>query len=171
MSSVYCIAKSEAQLDSILDRLRRNGFSAYDVSILFPDREGKRDFAVANSTKAPEGATVGAASGAVLGGALGWLVGVGSLAIPGLGPLIAAGPILAALSGVAAGGALGGISGGLIGLGVPEYEAKLYEGKLRSGNILISVHVEHPDRAEEVRRIFTEENAADISSGTEARVS
>src|SRR4030095_13155260 len=114
--------------------------SPNDISVLFPDKSGTRDFAHEQNTKAPEGAAAGAGTGGILGGALGWLVGIGTLAIPGLGPFIAAGPIMAALSGAAAGAALGGITGALLRMGIPEYEAQRYEGKLKEGNILISVH-------------------------------
>jgi hypothetical protein len=137
--AVFCLAKTEAQAIGIVDRLKAMGFSANDISVLFPDKTGTKDFAHEHHTKAPEGAVAGAGTGGILGGALGWLVGIGALAIPGLGPFIAAGPIMAALSGAAAGAMLGGVAGALIGLGIPEYEAKRYEGKIKEGNILISV--------------------------------
>lgn len=168
--AVFCIAKSEAQATSIVDQLKTAGFSNNDISVLFPDQSGTKDFAHEQHTKAPEGAATGAGTGGVLGGALGWLVGVGALAIPGLGPFVAAGPIMAALGGAAAGAALGGLSGALIGMGIPEYEAKRYEGKVKDGNILISVHTE--DRTEQARakEIFTRAGAEDISHTGEARV-
>jgi hypothetical protein len=168
--AVFCIAKSETQAASIVDQLKAAGFSNNDISVLFPDKSGTKDFAHEQHTKAPEGAATGAGTGGVLGGALGWLVGIGALAIPGLGPFIAAGPIMAALSGAAAGAALGGLSGALIGMGIPEYEAKRYEGKVKDGNMLISVHTE--DRTEQARakEIFTRAGAEDISSTGEARV-
>ena len=169
-SCVYAIANSDAQAVRIATRLKAAGFTPSDISILGPDRAGLRDMGTENATKAPEGAAAGAGTGAILGGALGWLAGVGALAIPGLGPLIAAGPILAALSGAAVGGAVGGLTGALIGLGVPEYEAKLYEEKLRSGNILMAVHVDDSEEAGLVRQILSEEKAEDISTGTEATV-
>lgn len=168
--AVYAIAKTEAQAVRIANRLRTSGFSPSDISMLFPDSGASRDLGHANSTKAPEGAATGAATGAVLGGALGWLVGAGALAIPGLGPFIAAGPILAALSGAFAGGAVGGATGGLVGLGIPEYEAQLYEGRLREGNILIAVHTDDMEESGRVREIFSEEQAEDISTGSEASV-
>src|SRR4029077_19156443 len=118
------------------------GFPSNNISVLFPDKATTRDFAHEKHTKAPEGATIGAGTGGVVGGALGWLVGIGSLAIPGVGPFIAAGPIMAALGGAAVGATVGGLAGTLVGLGIPEYVAKQYEGKLREGNILISVHAE-----------------------------
>lgn len=170
MSSVYCIVKSEDQATRIVDSLRGSGFTTDDISVLFPDQAGTRDFAVDNSTKMPEGAAVGAGAGALAGGAFGWMLGIGALAIPGMGPLIAAGPIMAALSGMAAGGALGGLSGALVGLGIPEYEAQQYEGKLREGNILLSVHTDSGEESSRVRQIFTDHNAEDISTGAEASV-
>ena len=133
--AVFGIAKSVAQAERIADGLKAAGFSGDDISVLFPDKEGTRDFAHEQHTKAPEGAATGAGTGGVLGGALGWLVGIGSLAIPGVGPFIAAGPIMAALAGAAVGAAAGGLAGALVGLGIPEYEAKRYEGKIREGNI------------------------------------
>jgi len=169
-SCVYCVAKTDAQAVRIANRLRNAGFSAGDISILAPDRGGVRDLAHENATKAPEGATAGAGAGAVLGGALGWLAGVGALAIPGLGPLIAAGPILATLSGAAVGGAVGGLTGSLVGMGIPEYEARQYESKLREGNILMCTHVDDSEEAARVRQILSEEKAEDISTGSEAAV-
>jgi hypothetical protein len=169
-SCVYGMAKTDAQAVRIATRLKAAGFTPSDISILAPDRAGLRDLGTDNSTKAPEGAATGAGTGAILGGALGWLAGVGALAIPGLGPLIAAGPILAALSGAAVGGTVGGLTGALVGLGIPEYEAKQYEEKLRGGNILMSVHVDDSEEAGLVRQIMTEEKAEDISTGTEAGV-
>ena len=169
-SCVYALATSDAQAVRIANRLRNCGFSADDISIVTPDRAGSRDLGHQDSTKAPEGATAGAGTGAILGGALGWLAGVGALAIPGVGPLIAAGPILATLSGMAAGSAVGGLTGALVGMGIPEYEAQQYEGKLREGNILMCVHVDDSEEAGKVRQVFTEEKAESISTGTEASV-
>src|SRR5437667_3050123 len=140
--AVFCLSDSEAQAQSIVTQLKNAGFSDNDISVLFPDKTGTKDFAHEQHTKAPEGAVSGAGTLGVLGGALGWLAGIGALTIPGLGPFIAAGPIMAALSGAAVGAAVGGISGALIGFGIPELEAKQFEGKLRQGNILISVHTE-----------------------------
>src|SRR5215510_10004096 len=152
--AVFCIARSEAQAITIVERLRAAGFSNNDISVLCPDKAGTRDFAHEQHTKAPEGAATGAGAGGVLGGGLGWLVGIGSLAIPGVGPFIAAGPIMAALSGAAVGAAFGGLTGALIGLGIPEYEAKQYEGKIRDGNILISVPTEDGDELRRAKKIF-----------------
>lgn len=167
---VYCIAKNDGQAIRIANRLSRSGFAPDDISVVAPDPQSRRDVGHRNSTKAPEGAAAGASAGAVLGGTVGWLTGIGALAIPGVGPLIAAGPILATLSGLAVGGTLGGFTGTLIGLGLPEYEAFQYEGHLREGNILISVHTDIAEDAERVREIFVDEDAADISQGREARV-
>src|SRR2546421_7098137 len=143
--AVFCLAQTEAQALMIVDQLRAAGFASNDISVLFPDTTGTKDFAHEQHTKVPEGAATGAGTGGVLGGALGWLVGIGALAIPGLGPFIAAGPVMAALSGAAAGATLGGLTGALIGWGIPEYEAKRYESKVREGNILVSVHSENSD--------------------------
>lgn len=168
-TSVFCIAKNETQTTNIISRLRAAGFAGNDISVLFPDRSGTRDFAHEQHTKAPEGAATGAGAGGVLGGVVGWLAGVGALAIPGLGPFIAAGPIVAALSGAALGAAVGGLTGALIGMGVPEFEAKRYEGKIKDGNILISVHAVDSEQSQAARRIFEEENAEDISSSGESK--
>jgi hypothetical protein len=168
--AVFCLAKTEAQAITIVDQLKAAGFSSNDISVLFPDKTGTKDFAHEQHTKAPEGAATGAGAGGVLGGGLGWLVGIGALAIPGLGPFIAAGPIMAALGGAAAGAALGGLTGALVGLGIPEYEAKRYEGKIKEGNILISVHTEDRDERARARRIFELAGAEDIADTAEARV-
>ena len=170
MTAVYALVTSDAQAVRIANRLRNSGFSPSDISILAPDRGGARDLGHANATKAPEGATAGASAGALLGGALGWLAGIGAIAIPGVGPLIAAGPILATLTGAAVGGTVGGVSGALVGLGIPEYEARQYEGKLREGNILLAVHAEDSEEAGRIRQIFSEEKAESISTGSEAAV-
>src|ERR1700722_17964256 len=157
--SVFCIATTREQADQIVAWLKDSGFSNNDISVLFPDKGTTRDFAHQKSTKAPEGAVAGAGTGGVLGGALGWLAGIGALAIPGLGPVMAAGPIAAALSGVAVGAAVGGIAGALVGMGIPEYEARRYEGKIRDGNILISVHPEGAAEIATARRIFEDADA------------
>jgi hypothetical protein len=168
--SVFCIATSQAQAEIIVDQLRAAGFSSNDISVLFPDKRGTQDFAHEQHTKAPEGATTGASTGGLVGGALGWLAGIGALAIPGAGPLIAAGPIMAALSGAAVGAAVGGIAGALVGMGIPEYEAKRYEGKIREGNILISVHTETSEEVSRAKQICEEAGARDISYSREASV-
>ena len=167
-TSVFCIASSESQAILIVDRLKASNFSNNDISVLLPDKSGTKDFAHEQHTKAPEGAATGGVTGGVLGGALGWLVGIGALAIPGVGPLIAAGPIMAALGGAAVGGAVGGITGALVGLGIPEYEAKRYEGKVRDGNVLISVHTEDSDEVKLAKKIFEQAGAEDISSTGES---
>src|SRR5438094_9969026 len=168
--SVFCLCDTAGQAESIVDGLRAAGFSNRDISVLFPDKSGTRDFAHEQHTKAPEGAATGAGTGGVLGGGLGWLVGIGALAIPGVGPFIAAGPIMAALAGAAVGAAAGGLTGALVGLGIPEYEAKQYEGKILKGNMLISVHTEDGDEVDRAKEIFKREGAQDISYTGEAAV-
>ena len=167
-TSVFCIAPSQMIASDIVSRLKKSGFADNDISVLFPDRSSSRDFAHETNTKAPEGAAAGAGAGGVVGGTLGLLAGIGLLAIPGVGPFIAAGPIMAALSGIAVGATVGGISGALIGLGIPEIEAKRYAGKINDGNILISVHAESSEEISTAKRIFEEERASDISTGSEA---
>jgi hypothetical protein len=169
--AVFCVATSATQADQIVDRLKDAQFSNNDISVLFPDKGTTRDFAHEKNTKAPEGAVTGAGTGGVLGGALGWIAGIGALAIPGVGPFIAAGPIIAALSGAAIGATVGGIAGGLIGLGIPEIEAKRYEGKVKAGNILISVHTENSEEIARAKEIFTLAKAQDICVTGEASTS
>lgn len=169
--AVFGIAKQRSQAEMIVNDLRDAGFSQNDISVLFPDTSGTRDFAHEKGTKMPEGAAAGATTGGVLGGALGWLTGIGALAIPGLGPFIAAGPIMAALGGAAIGAAAGGLTGALVGLGIPEYEAKQYEAKLREGNLLISVHTENGDEQKSAKEIFKRNGAADIAVSGEEHVS
>jgi len=166
--SAICIASSRYQAEEIIERLQEAGFSNNDISVLFPDKETTRDFAHEKNTKAPEGAITGVGTGGVIGGVLGWVAGIGALAIPGVGPFIAAGPIMAALSGAAVGATVGGIAGALIGLGIPEIEAKRYEGKIMAGNILISVHVEDSDDVKAAKNIFSEVGAQDICTTGEA---
>jgi hypothetical protein len=168
--AVFGIVKTENQAINIANQLQAAGFSPNDISVLFPDRTGTRDFAHEQHTKAPEGAAAGAGTGAVLGGALGWMVGLGSLAIPGLGPFIAAGPIMAALAGAGAGAAAGGLAGALIGMGIPELEAKQYEGKIKNGNILLSVHAEDGKQVTRAKEILKNGGAEDISYTGEASV-
>src|SRR6266404_2377658 len=165
---VFCIAKSESQAERIVERLQSSGFPNSEISILLPDREGKHDIGHVKATKAPEGATTGAATGGVTGGVIGLLAGIGALAIPGVGPFIAAGPIMAALGGAAIGGATGGIVGGLIGLGIPEIEAKRYEEKLKKGNYLIAVHTDESEDVDRAKRVFKTAGAEDISTVSEA---
>jgi len=169
--AVFCTAKNSGQAEQIVGLLKTARFTSNDISVLLPDRAGTKEFAVDNQTKAPEGAATGAGTGAVLGGSLGWLAGIGALAIPGLGPLIAAGPIMAALTGAAVGGTVGGVTGALIGLGIPEYEAKRYEGKLKGGHALISVHSENSAETDRAKKIFETAGAEDISTSREPSVS
>lgn len=168
--AIFCIATSEAQAETIVNQLKDAGFSYNDISVLFPDKAGTRHFAHEQHTKAPEGAAAGAGTGGIVGGALGWLAGIGVLAIPGVGPFIAAGPIMAALSGAAVGAAVGGVTGALVGMGIPEYEAKRYEGRIRGGNILISVHTEDAEENRRARGIFERAGAEDIAAAGEAGV-
>ena len=168
--AVFCIVRTEEQASNIVDDLQRAGFSNNDVSALFPDKGTSRDFAHEKKTKAPEGAATGAGVGALLGGTLGWLAGIGSLAIPGVGPLIAAGPIMGLLGGAAVGGAAGGLTGALVGMGMPELEAKQYDGKVRSGNILMSVHTDDRDEVSRAKEIFKRHGAQDISYTGESSV-
>ncbi len=168
--AVMGLVDTYAQAETIVSALRVEGFANDDISALFPDTKGTRDFAHENHTKAPEGAALGASAGGVAGGTFGLLAGIGAIAIPGLGALVAAGPIIAALSGAAAGAAMGGFTGALIGLGVPEVQAKLYEGKIKSGNILIAVHTEDRERRAVAKRTFEAGGARDIAVIGEDRV-
>jgi hypothetical protein len=166
--SVFCIATREDQANRIIDSLKAANFSNNDISVLFPDKGTTKNFAHQKNTKAPEGAVAGGGAGAAVGATLGWLAGIGMLAIPGIGPFIAAGPIMAALSGAAVGGAVGGLTGALVGMGIPEFEAKRYEGRIKSGNILISVHSEDADETSHAKKIFEDAGAEDISSAGES---
>lgn len=166
--AVFGIYHTREAAEEAVDALRRVGFRNTDISVLFPDNVGTKDFAHEKNTKAPEGATTGAASGAVAGGVLGWLAGIGVLAIPGIGPFIAAGPIVAALAGAGALGTVGGIVGALAGMGIPEYEAKRYEGRVKHGGILLSVHCDSHDWAKRGEEILKRSGAEDISSTHEA---
>ena len=168
--AVFGIATTYAQAETIVDSLKTAGFSNNDISVLLPDKDGTRDFAHEKNTKAPEGAATGAGTEGVVGGVLGWLAGIGSLAIPGVGPFVAAGPIMAALSGAAVGSAVGGLTGALVGSGIPEFEAKRYEGKLKQGNILISVHSRDSKETDRAEQILKQGHAQDISSATESSV-
>jgi Protein of unknown function (DUF3341) len=166
--SVFGIYSSRSGVENAVVALKDSGFQHSDVSVLLPENLGNREISTEKNTKAPEGAATGAGSGAVIGGTLGWLVGIGALAIPGLGPFIAAGPIMAALAGVGVGGAVGGVTGALVGMGIPEFEAKRYEGRLQKDGILVSVHC---DTSEEVKRgkdILQRTGAEDISTAGES---
>jgi hypothetical protein len=167
-TAVFGIYPAYASVEYGVDALRTAGFRNSDISVLFPENTGTKDFAHEKGTKAPDGATTGAGTGVVLGGALGWLAGIGSLAIPGLGPFIAAGPIMAALAGAGVGGVVGGLTGALVGMGIPEYEAKRYEGRVKEGGILLSVHSDNSDWTKRAKKILEETGAQDISSTGEA---
>ncbi|MEP7353053.1 MAG: quinol:electron acceptor oxidoreductase subunit ActD [Acidobacteriota bacterium] len=167
-TSVFGIYRTREQTASAVDQLREAGFRNTDLSALFPDNVGTKDFAHEKNTKAPEGTAIGAASGVLLGGGLGWLAGVGALAIPGLGPFIAAGPIMAALAGAGAGAVTGGLVGCLTGLGMPEYEAKRYEGRITQGGILLSVHCDNSDWVKRAKEILEASGAEDIASSGES---
>jgi hypothetical protein len=167
-TAVFGIYTSYEGVENAVDALKAAGFRNTDISVLFPENVGTKDFAHRKGTKAPEGASAGAGTGAVVGGALGWLAGIGALAIPGAGPFIAAGPIMAALAGVGAGGVVGGIAGALIGMGIPEYEAKRYEGRVKKGGILLSVHSDNSDWTKKAKEILDRTGAQDVSSAGEA---
>jgi hypothetical protein len=169
-NAVYCIARTRTQAETIVDGLKSSGFLNSEISVLMPDKTGTRDFAHEQNTKAPEGAVTGGVAGMGTGAILGWLAGIGTLAIPGVGPFIAAGPIMAALGGAAVGGAAGGVIGALVGMGIPELEAKLYDGKVRGGNILISVHTDNSDQVKTAKEIYKRAGAEDINSTSEASV-
>jgi hypothetical protein len=168
--SVIGIVETQIQAERIVDDLQQRGVASGDISVLFPDKRGSKDFAHEHNTKAPEGAVAGIGAGGVVGGTLGLLAGIGALAIPGVGPLIAAGPLMATLSGAAAGAAVGGIAGGLIGMGLPEYEAKSYEGKIKSGNILIAVHTDDSETEKRTKQTFEANGAHDIAVTSDASV-
>src|ERR1700674_1502864 len=167
-TAVFGIYPDYTTVEIGVDGLKDAGFSNRDISALLPQSAGTKDFAHEKGTKAPEGATAGAGTGVVLGGAMGWLLGVGALAIPGLGPFIAAGPIMAALAGAGVGGAVGGITGALIGMGIPEYEAKRYEGRVKDGGILLSVHCDSSEWTKQAKQILEHTGAQDVSSTGEA---
>lgn len=167
--AVFGIYPDQLTAEDAVDTLKDAGFRNTDISVLFPDNQGSKDFAHEKHTKAPEGAVTGGSSGAVIGGALGWLAGVGALAIPGVGPFIAAGPIMAMLGGIGVGSAIGGLTGALIGLGIPEYEAKRYEGRIKHGSILLSVHCDDGDWARRAKNILTQTGAEDVASTGEAQ--
>jgi len=167
-TAVFGIYPEYASVENGVDALKAAGFRNTDISVLFPENVGTKDFAHKKETKAPEGTATGATTGALIGGGLGWLAGIGALAIPGLGPFIAAGPIMAALAGVGAGGVVGGITGALIGMGIPEYEAKRYEGRVKDGGILLSVHSDNSEWTKRAKEILEHTGAQDVSSAGEA---
>ena len=168
-TSVFAIYPTRDQAELAVTQLREQGFRATDISVLWPENVGSKDLAHELHSKAPEGATAGAGTGAVIGGALGWLIGIGALAIPGAGPFIAAGPIIAALAGAGAVGAAGAITGALIGYGVPEYEAKRYEGRIRKGGVLVSVHADDRDWAKRAKELLEVTGGEDISTADEPK--
>jgi hypothetical protein len=167
-TAAFGIFPNEVAVRNAVETLETEGFRVTDISVLFPENEGTKDFAHEKGTKMPEGAAAGAGTGAVVGGALGWLAGVGTLAIPGVGPFLAAGPIMAALAGAGAGGAAGGLVGGLVGAGIPEYEAKRYEGRIKKGGILVSVHCDNSEWTRKAKDILERTGASDVSSTGEA---
>jgi hypothetical protein len=167
--AVFGIYVVQLDVENAVQGLKLAGFRSTDISILFPENSGTKDLAMEKSTKAPEGTAAGAGSGAVVGGILGWLAGIGALAIPGLGIFVAAGPILSVLSGIGAGGVLGGIIGALVGLTTPEYEAKRYEGRIRKGCILLSVHCDDSEWVKTARSILEQTGAEDVSATSEAK--
>lgn len=167
-TAVFGIYRDRKHVESGVDALLQQGFRAADVSVLLPDNVGTKDFAHEKHTKAPEGAAAGAGTGAVIGGTLGLLAGIGALAIPGVGPFIAAGPIMGALAGLGTGGVVGGLIGTLVGLGIPEYEAKRYEGMIKEGRVLLSVHCDDSDWVKRAKNILERTGAQDISSAGEA---
>ncbi len=167
-TSVFGIYKNRIQAEMAVDRIVTAGFVHTAISVLLPDIESSKDFAHEKSTKAPEGTTAGVATGGVIGGTLGLLAGIGALAIPGVGPFIAAGPIMASLAGLGVGGALGGLVGALVGMGIPEYEAKRYEGRVKDGGVLLSVHCDTSDEVTKAKELLKSTGADDISSAGEA---
>ena len=166
--AAFGLYRTQAHVEEAVEALKNGGFRNTDISVLLPENIGSRDLGHEKHTKAPEGATTGAASGAILGGTLGWLAGIGALAIPGIGPFLAAGPIIAALAGVGAVGALGGITGALVGTGMPEYEAKRYEGRIKHGGILLSIHCDNEDWVKRGKEILLRTGAEDVASSGEA---
>jgi hypothetical protein len=168
--AVFGIYKTVLAAENAVDRLINAGFSSGDVSVLLPDQQSTKDFAHEKETKAPEGTTVGVSAGGAIGGTLGVLAGIGALAIPGLGPFIAAGPIMAGLAGLGVGGAVGGLIGALVGMGIPEYEAKRYEGRVKEGGVLLSVHCDTSDEIDRAKALLKSTGAEDISSTGESSV-
>jgi hypothetical protein len=168
-TSVFGVYPTRDSADAAVDTLRTKGFRNTDISVLFPQNVGSKEFGHEKGTKSAEGAVAGGGTGAVIGGALGWLAGIGMLAIPGVGPFIAAGPIVATLAGMGAGGAIGGTTGALVGLGLPEYQAKRYEGRMRKGGILLSVHADDREWASKGKQVLEHTGAEDISSTGESR--
>jgi len=170
-TGVFGIYSTRVAVENATDSLIRAGFPAADISVLLPESlGGPKDMGTEKATKAPEGAAAGVTTGAAIGGTLGVLAGVGLLAIPGLGPFIAAGPIMAGLAGLGVGGAVGGVTGALIGMGIPEFEAKRYEGRLQKGGILLSVHCDTSEEIKRAKEVLTTTGAEDVSSTGESSV-
>ncbi len=165
--AVFGIYPTATNAEMAVDRLVASGYSDQDVSVLMADAYTAKEFAHEKNTKAPEGAAAGVTTGGLIGGTLGLLAGIGALAIPGVGPLIAAGPIMGALAGLGAGGAVGGVVGALVGLGIPEYEAKRYEGRVKNGGVLLSVHCETSEEISRAKEILKSTGAEDIASSGE----
>lgn len=170
-TAVFGIFETTTKAEMTVDRLIEAGYSSSDISVLAPDQQSSREFAHEKNTKTPEGTTAGAATGGAIGGTLGLLAGIGSLAIPGLGPFIAAGPIMGALAGLGAGGAIGGIIGALVGMGIPEYEAKRYESRIKDGGVLLSVHCDSSEEVNRAKEVLERAGAQDVSSAGEKSVS
>ncbi|MGH9613312.1 MAG: DUF3341 domain-containing protein [Bryobacteraceae bacterium] len=168
-TAAFAIFPDSVTVGEAVEALKLAGFRNTDISVLFPENSGTKDFGHERHTKAPEVAVAGASSGAIIGGALGWLAGIGVLAIPGIGPFIAAGPIMAMLSGIGVGGTIGGLTGSLIGLGIPEYEAKRYEGRIRNGGILLSVHCDSSEWVKRAEAALEETGGSDIATSGEAK--
>jgi hypothetical protein len=167
-TAVFGIYGSRSGAENGIDQLKAGGFRVEDISVLLPENLGSKDLRSEKATKAPEGTATGATTGGVIGGAVGLLAGIGTLAIPGVGPLIAAGPIMATLAGIGAGGAIGGVAGALIGAGFPEYEARRYEGRVMKGGILLSVHCDNSDWVKRAKDILRNTGAEDIASTGES---
>jgi hypothetical protein len=170
-TAVFGIYKTSAQAERAVDRILAVGYSNNDISVLLPDAQSSKEFAHEKNTKAPEGTAAGVATGGIVGGTLGLLAGIGTLAIPGIGPFIAAGPIMASLAGLGVGGAVGGLIGALVGMGIPEYEAKRYEGRVKGGGVLLSVHCDTSGEISRAKELLKETGAEDISSAGEKAVS
>jgi hypothetical protein len=170
-TAVFGIYKSSTEAERAVDQIAAAGFSHNDISVLLPDSQSSKEFAHEKNTKAPEGAAAGVTTGGVVGGTLGLLAGIGALAIPGVGPLIAAGPIMGALAGLGVGGTVGGLIGALVGMGIPEYEAKRYEGRIKDGGVLLSVHCDTSDEVTRAKDLLKRTGAEDISATGEKAVS
>src|SRR3954465_13061253 len=169
-TAVFGLYKSRMQAEAAVDALQQADFRSDDISVLLPDKQSSEEFAHEKNTKAPEATTTGVVTGGAVGGTLGLLAGIGSLAIRGLGPFIAAGPIMGALAGIGAGGAVGGLVGALVGMGVPEYEAKRYEGRVKDGGVLLSVHCDTSEEITRAKEVVEQTGAQDVSSAGEEAV-